>query len=500
MENSASAESRGVSPGSTTSGADDNIRDSGNGNGLDNRYDSFQRDVAEEKKTADPFDGCQEPIQFPPGQHETPLEAASPDGVSSHLDADAFSSPIRSFATNSEFTPERLRDFHQSVREKSTLIGDMDAEQTIIDTDGTTSEASDSALSPKRLAGLLLSPTILTRRHRQAIHAIENRKWDQVSYLLSANPWLAEMPEISTNQYLLHKLASFGAGDSQNHPAPEQLCLELVKMYAAAHKFDNEGNLPLHMASAGGNIRMITILGDRFPSGASVRNEDGMLPLHLALSSPAVRHNDSVLLETVSLLLGFFPGALAVMDNSGNLPLHLAAEFLDGDEGVDVVNLLLDEADKQLKAPTGIRFRNRIKADDAETASMATESATTTDISVEDENEDEMLPPSMVENDAGETPLLVAVRRFAGSEIIEAFAIGPGGRQSAMKVDMDNNSTLHRMLQVDFLNVEAFKSILKVGPETALQRNMERRLPIEVSTLFDVIFASARANLLYSSY
>jgi len=31
------------------------------------------------------------------------------------------------------------------------------------------------------------------------------------------------------------------------------------------------------MAAAAANYEMISLLGDRFPSGASVRNEDGML-------------------------------------------------------------------------------------------------------------------------------------------------------------------------------------------------------------------------------
>jgi ankyrin repeat protein len=42
-------------------------------------------------------------------------------------------------------------------------------------------------------------------------------------------------------------------------------------------QFDCEGNVPLHMAAASANLEMINMLGKRFPSGASVRNEDGML-------------------------------------------------------------------------------------------------------------------------------------------------------------------------------------------------------------------------------
>jgi hypothetical protein len=43
------------------------------------------------------------------------------------------------------------------------------------------------------------------------------------------------------------------------------------------HQVDSGGNLPLHLAAASANLAMIRLLGDQFASGASVRNEDGML-------------------------------------------------------------------------------------------------------------------------------------------------------------------------------------------------------------------------------
>lgn len=42
-------------------------------------------------------------------------------------------------------------------------------------------------------------------------------------------------------------------------------------------QYDKDGNIPLHMAAAAANLDMILKLGERFTSGASVRNEDGML-------------------------------------------------------------------------------------------------------------------------------------------------------------------------------------------------------------------------------
>ena len=305
---------------------------------------------------------------------------------------------------------------------------------------------------------------------------------EQVKYLISANPWLSEMPELSTSQYLLHKLAFNGAGDSLHPPAPEQLCIELVKMYPAVQKFDNSGCLPLHKAAEAANVRMIALLGSSFPSGASVRNEDGMLPLHIAILAYADQDDRmSSLLEVVKSLLAFFPGALAVADNAGNLPLHLAAKRLGGDDGIDVVNFLIDEGEKQLKDPDGVRFRNKTKAEDVDSVAGDTTTAATAEGSNIDDFDDELLPSTMIINDAGDIPLWIAIKRLASSGLIEALAVGPGGKQSALKQDTNGNTSLHLILHQEVVQTKALKSILKVAPETTQVVNSQRMLPIEVS-------------------
>jgi hypothetical protein len=178
---------------------------------------------------------------------------------------------------SANFTADSLRMLHQKVKEKSALVGDSDSRRSIIDTDG--SEASFSALEPAALSSLLLSPTILTKRLQQAIRAVEARSWEQVSYLMNANPWLAEMMDLTKNQFLLHKVALYGTSTEHGFPdSPDSLNHDLLRLNpSAVHKFDNDGNLPLHMAAASANHSMIRLLGESFPSGASVRNEDGML-------------------------------------------------------------------------------------------------------------------------------------------------------------------------------------------------------------------------------
>ena len=91
---------------------------------------------------------------------------------------------------------------------------------------------------------------------------------------------------------------------------------------------------------------MIQLLGDKFSSGASVRNENGMLPLHLviiACASPLVATIGSDIgpVDVVQAVLKYFPGAIGVADNEGNLPIHTAASVLRGPEGAGKCSFLL---------------------------------------------------------------------------------------------------------------------------------------------------------------
>jgi ankyrin repeat protein len=409
---------------------------------------------------------------------------------------DSFSQTGSAAPSAADFSPERARIFHQMVMDKSALIGGGHAERSIIDTDG--SEASRTAMDPDVLKHLLLSPTLLTKRHQQAIRAVENRSWEQVSYLLSANPWLAEMTDLTTTQYLLHKVALYGAGEAtvdkntreliavRTPPAPEQLNTDLVRMFpASVHKFDQDGNLPLHMATASANFAMIKLLGDRFPSGASVRNEDGMLPLHLiilACASPNIaalgdEHSPTDIIKTV---LEYFPNAVAVPDNEGNLPIHTAAVAWRGHAGVDVLYLLLDEARRQIQNPYGARFRNKTAVEDMENASIQTE---TTVSPTDSANEfDDVVHCTMVRNDFGETPLLAAIHARVGWEMVEALARGLGGTRAALCQDSERNNALHLLVGDRFKDPAAALSILKVTREAATVCNEEGMLPIEVRT------------------
>jgi ankyrin repeat protein len=300
------------------------------------------------------------------------------------------------------------------------------------------------------------------------------------------------MSELTTKQYLLHKLAFFGG--SSEDPATEKLNQTLLDMFpAAVHKFDRDGNVPLHLAAASGNLKMIMLLGEKFASGASIRNEDGMLPLHFAIASYGEIHGDSYgddqgdsddkpsPLRLVKTVLKFFPNAVAIPDNDGNLPIHIAVECLEGALGVDVVYLLLDEADRQVQDPFGARFSNKTKVEE-----FGDETGSTITLSTEHEvdssvNADERIVHcSMVRNNMGETPLTTAIKTRNGWEMIEAIAGGPGGKRAALYQDADQNNALHLLVGSEYQDPVAALSILKAAPETASMRNAEGMLPIEV--------------------
>jgi hypothetical protein len=297
---------------------------------------------------------------------------------------------------------------------------------------------------------------------------------------------------------LLHKVALYGAGEAtadkdtgeliavRHSPAPEQLNTDLVRMFpASVHKFDQDGNLPLHMATASANFAMIKLLGDRFPSGASVRNEDGMLPLHLiilACASPNIaalgsEHSPTDIIKTV---LDYFPGAVAVPDNEGNLPIHTAAVAWRGHAGVDVLYLLLDEARRQIQNPSGVRFRNKTTVEDMENASIQTETTVSPTDSANDF--DDVVHCNMVRNDFGETPLLAAIHARVGWEMVEALARGVGGARAALWQDSEKNNALHLLVGDRFKDPAAALSILKFAREAATVCNEEGMLPIEVRT------------------
>lgn len=223
-------------------------------------------------------------------------------------------------------------------------------------------------------------------------------------------------------------------------------------------------------------------------------------PLHLsilAVSSPAVlaRAEDSEDSPTsiVRKILNYFPGAIAVPDNDGNLPIHTAVSSLNGVVGIQVVTLLLNEADKQLRDPMGVRFRHNSKPKDVDELAAGEENLDT----VGDEEEDIFC--NLVRNDLGETPLMMAIRYRVCWQIVEALVEGDGGADAVFCQDSAQNNALH--LLVDDLHNEpaSVMSVLKVAPSAARVRNESGMLPIEIAcrqnALREVVMALVLVDL-----
>eukprot|EP00977_Amphora_coffeiformis_P013605 scaffold3600_cov171-Amphora_coffeaeformis.AAC.10 len=240
------------------------------------------------------------------------------------------------------------------------------------------------------------------------------------------------------------------------------------------------------MACAAANASMVEILGDRFPSGATVRNEDGLLPIHLvilACGSPrAVSYGDAAgATELIHTILSYFPASVAITDDEGNLPIHTAASVLRGDVGVDVIHLLLDEAARQLNDPYGARFRNKISIEDLESTSDETYPTETPTDSSEDFGD--ITQCTAVYNDVGETPLLGAIHARSGWEVIDALVQGTGGQASALATDRHGNNALHLLVSEEYQDPAAASSILKNAPDAARRRNEVGMLPIEIACM-----------------
>lgn len=402
--------------------------------------------------------------------------------------------PSTARSTTNSLSPEHGKLVHQKLMEESVMFGENGIAQAIIDTDDTQSDASGSVMDTVTAANLMMSPTILTKRHQQAVKAIERRNWEQITYLLSANPWLAEMMEVTTQQYLLHKVALYGASkflwSDENdavdiiQAAPQQLNEDILRMFpSSVHKFDHDGNLPLHMAAASGNIEMAILLGERFASGASVRNNDGMLPLHLAVqacATPLANASGEMVYgaDFVALILQLFPGAVAVADNEGELPLHIAAAVLEGEVGVDIIYLLLDEADRQAQSDGGLRFIEKVhsKTDDDSVDDTAMLTASPTD-----QLDDDIMHCTMVRNEMGRNALTKAIEAGSGWQVIEGLARGPGGTRAALMQDAHGCNALHLLLSEEYGDPQAALSILKIAPATVTVKNADRMLPVEIA-------------------
>jgi ankyrin repeat protein len=397
--------------------------------------------------------------------------------------------------TDSTYTEESDPIYEQKIQK---IAAQVMSNNSVIDTDDQSGiSESEDALQSARIGSLMMSPTIISKRLNQAVEAVRLGHWDQVGYLILANPWLAEMPDVTSNQYLLHTLAYYGEGTISEteefyEPAPRKLNADLMKMSSAVQKFDSFGNLPLHRAAEAGNKEMTTRLAKIFPGGASVMNTDGQLPLHLAVLACANKMVKSPL-TVVSNILALNPHALAIADNDGNLPLHLAAAYLSGELGSEVVHLLVDEADKH---GGNLRFPKSIRTLDNADDTMSSVDSVFDD---SDEIAEEEQTVLSVRNALGWNPIVTAIQMAADFEILDALLTRPGVEPIAFARDKNGETILHTSMTKKYCDPSSVISILKSFPDLVIFSDESGALPIEIACLrelpTEVIFAIALLDL-----
>lgn len=364
-------------------------------------------------------------------------------------------------------------------------------DRSIIDTDGAESVFAefDEEQHLQKVGSMLMSPALITKRYQQALNAIETRNWDQISYLVNANPWLTEMKDVRNDQFLVHPLALFGGGQHETdeeadpNPAPKQLVCSMIEYDpSVVQKLDNEGNLPLHMAAASANILMIKELGMRFAAGASVQNHDGMLPLHLAILSCALFPTGD---HAVELILALFPGGVSVKDSDGNTPLHIAAGTLKGDVGVDIIYQLTEVCNELSRANpahlkdsiSGHTKKPKQRSDDASIITSTTEPYS---------DVDDSLPGSVVcvvKNNNGETPLARAITSRSGWQVAEALLNINGGHLAVLEKNSTSQNALHLVLEREFNDAAIVLALLKSVPLTASIADGSGTTPIQLACM-----------------
>ncbi|KAL7537516.1 hypothetical protein ACHAXR_007868 [Thalassiosira sp. AJA248-18] len=380
---------------------------------------------------------------------------------------------------------------------KGSLVTCM-LDPSAIDLDSTESDAGiDEVQCASQGHSMPMSPSVITRRYQQALNAIVAQNWNQVSYLINASPWLLEMKDVRNDQNLVHSLSLFGGGQNvaefvgsleKIQPLPKQLLQSIIAYEPhVVHKLDIEGNLPLHMAAASGNIIMIRELGQRFSGAASVQNHSGLLPLHLAIMSCAFPPTHC---QSVERIISLFPGAVFVKDNDGNTPLHVAAGTLRGNVGAHIIHQLVKGC-HTLMLENSVFFERHSVREKITINADATTGNFPGDLQAD---------PNfyIATNNEGETPLTRAIKSLAGRQVIEAF-LETGGQLAALGTDSFSRNALHLALDKEFHDSAVVLSILKSTPITATIADGNGMLPIQLARMnslqHEIILAIAVLDL-----
>ena len=328
------------------------------------------------------------------------------------------------------------------------------------------SSSNNSSSSPVSLSALP-TPTTRQRAWSALQTVLQQQLWNDVLAQVEQHPWLASLEDDTQRRVLLHRVCAAAP--------PTAIVRRLLDLYpAAAYKVDAHGNVPLHCAAAAvsasaSNVESLQVLVQAFSSGTSIRNYQGLLPLHVCLQ----QQQHPAQLESVVTLCNF-PQATAIADNRGNLPLHTAAVHCN--TNTTVLQYLIQQAEFHVRNHH-LRFKHHVKSalDDADDDDDETVQTGGGDF------DDDTTNCRIVRNDAGATPLALAIAAHAPTASVVALTTVSGGLQG---LDALENTALHWCIERG--EGETAMAVLETVPEAATVRNEEGVLPIEVSHVLQV--------------
>merc|ERR1719329_1662807 len=151
---------------------------------------------------------------------------------------------------------------------------------------------------------------------------IENKRWNTLKMKLETSELEKTIEENTDNEMLL--LAC-------QNGAPFEIIIELISIKSVLlHKKDDAtGRTPLHMAcsyvGSRGTVteehfRIIALLATQYPKAASMKDSNGMTPLHLFCQVPCTTPEA---LDTIDVLCETGPAALTMTNCDGDIPMEL---------------------------------------------------------------------------------------------------------------------------------------------------------------------------------
>jgi ankyrin repeat protein len=134
----------------------------------------------------------------------------------------------------------------------------------------------------------------------------------------------------------LHHLCVSVSNHVDDDETMQVLNLLIDKYQEAAGHADNEGSLPIHLASQLRSGEFCQILINAAPDSVSIVDSEGCMPLHYLCENDQV--DDTAATQVLKLLIDKYPEAIRHANNRGSLPIHLASRWRSSESVSVLVN------------------------------------------------------------------------------------------------------------------------------------------------------------------